>query len=254
MEFEERRAIAEQVNKTTKTDYKLDIEQRYHKAVYGSSRVELNDIMNSLLTTDPKTPLGKKAFQTVREVQSQVIDDLIEAATKGVATDEKGNATFSPAGFRQGLRKIGRDKLDDLLGPHVVEDLYATLQSAQELKTTPGRVAGSDTSLNETAKAVRLAKEAALTRILDMAKIGGLPGIKQFIPWWQKKQEAAKLTGQINEALTPTRAAPEDITQQASAANRLERKYKMGEARRTAIAGAPAAYAGATTADKENAQ
>lgn len=248
-EFEDRSAIANLIEKKagSRTDYKTANEDVFRKTVVNSSLTELQDVTNSLLSVDPKK--HPQAIQAVRELQAETIDHLLQAATKSIGSDEKGAATFSPAGYRAAVRTIGRDKLDHLLGPQSVTRLDDILQAARDTKTKPGTVSGSDTYLNIRTEAARIAKEEAAHHLLQ-----GIPGVGKLLSgygkWREGKRAAAATEASVQEALTPTKASPADIAARAAEERKKNKQYQLGELRDFGRSAAPAAYVGAQQSEE----
>ncbi|QRX83257.1 hypothetical protein [Glaciimonas sp. PAMC28666] len=210
MEFEDRDAIARLIEKNpgSRTDYRTATENVFNKTVVNSSLAQLQDVTNSLLSADPVA--SPQSMQAYRALQSQTVDWLLNKATENTAFNERDVATFSPNNFGKAIKAIGVDKLNSLLGPKAVSELQNTLKNAQNAKQSPGRVNGSDTSLNlaDTVKqeALESAKRDAVGAIPFIGKISKVP-----FDYFKAKGEATALQGRISDNLAPHRASAEVI-------------------------------------------
>ncbi len=222
-EFEDRAAIARLVEKKTRTDYKTSNEDVFRKTVVGSSLEELKDVTNSLLSVDAKS--HPEAIQAVRNLQGQTIDYILDKATSGISLSEKGAPPFSPHAFKRAIREIGRDKLEHLLGPDALTRLDDILKTSREVKTSPGRVSGSDTNVNLRVMAERQARESAAKHLVSRVPIA-----RSVFEYMKSKKEAAATRMSVEEALKPRVAPPEEIAAGAAAAKKRQRQRSMEEA------------------------
>lgn len=247
MEFEDRSAIANLIDKKagSRTDYKTANEDVFHKTVVNSSLTELKDVTNSLLSTDPKT--HPEGYQAMRELQAQTINHVLDESTKGIATNERGVQSVSPAGFRRAVRNIGRDKLDWILGDDAVKRLDNTLQNTVDVKTTPGKVGGSDTNLNVRDSLEAIAKDEAKKHLMSMVPYVGKP----FTEWQKMRKEKAHTNERIDDALNPRKASAESIRTQAAAVKAKEKQFRMSDNLKSIESSAPAAL-GAYLKPKED--
>ena len=242
MEFEDRAAIADIIAKKTRTDYRTASEDIFHKLVVNGSLDELRDVTTSLLSVSPKKEPG--AWQAVRNMQGQAIDYLVERSTKGIGLDEKGNPVFSPAEFRNGVKAIGREKLNHLLGEDAVDRLYDILQTSRELKTSSGRVSGSDTAINLKDAAAKEVAKVAATHLFGMAGraanfAGSLIG---------KSAEQKALKGRVEESLNPSAAPAKEVQEISKLERKKNRQYGLWSNARKAT---PAAAVGEVQAEEQ---
>lgn len=239
LEFDDRKAIANLVDKkaNSATDYKTKSEDVFNKVVVNSSLNELQDVTNSLLNGEHATP---KMAQAVRELQGETIDYLLEqAGTKGEAlakgaTTERGVANLSPVGLRQGIAKIGKDKLEHLLGKEALDRLYKTVQNSRDLKEAPGKASNGVINTQEDLKAA--AMDAAKTTIL-----GRIPGVKYIAPVFEERAKVKANKARVEEALTPRKASPETASSEAAKVKKTEKTLTMKENQRAAAQAIPAA-------------
>jgi len=212
LEYEDRGAISRLIDKKngSRTDYKTASEDVFNKTVVNSSLAELQDVTTSLLSKDPVT--SPKSWQAVREMQAQTVNYLLDKAIeKSTSSDQP---TFSPTAYRNVLNRIGSDKIEYLLGPEALARLETTLKNAQDLKSSPGKVSGSDTALNLRDAAQRFAMDSAKTHLLS--KIPGIGGITGALAkYFQDKAAQKALQEQVFDSLHPRKAAEKDIAAQA---------------------------------------
>jgi hypothetical protein len=171
----------------------------------------------------------------------------MEKATGGISMDTAGAPPFSSVGFRNAIREIGRDKLEHLLGSDAVGRLNEILKTSREMKTSPGKVGGSDTSLNSRIMAERAIRHEAAKHLIGLK----VPGLKSVLNVVKASKEAKAMKSSIDEALTPRRVSPEDIATGVSEARKLKRQREMQEAGAMARGVAPAYPAVVQSGDEE---
>jgi hypothetical protein len=245
MEFEDRGAVARLIDKKagSRTDYKTASEDVFNKTVINSSLSELQDVTNSLLSRDPAT--SPQSWQAVRELQAQTIAHLVEKATEKGVPNERGAPGFSPTSFRNAVNNIGRDKLEWLLGSEAVTRLENAMRNAQDIKQAPGKVSGSDTSLNMRDAAERMALDDAKKHLFSR-----VPGVSTVARYLQNRAAAVEMQRRISDALTPRRASAAQIQQMAKDAETEQRRQTIANAARMAGPVAPMAMATSGSASR----
>jgi hypothetical protein len=233
MEFEEQAGVANIIGKKSQTDYKVAGEDVWNKTVIGGSTADLGNVIKTLRTAEEKQKPA--AVQALKDTQARAIDHILEEANK------TGN--FSPAGFKRAFDQIGEEKLTLLLGKDAVQALKDAQQTGRDLKNPPIRMTGSDTSLNKQSIAERLASDHAktlmkgvlpkfVTRIIDTVTEGSA-----------KRAETRKMASDVDEALTPRRASPASIAEEAAQTKKERKQYVMGEGVKRSALPVAAAYA-----------
>lgn len=147
-EFEETGAVARLVENKSRTDRSTALEDTWRKTVIGGSIEDLRNVKRSLLTGgDAKTrTAGKRAW---RDIKAQTIQHIKDEATKGVATNERGQPNVTPAAMKRAVDSIGRDKLDEIFGPGTATRVDRILEATRTVKTVPpAGHAGSSTMSN----------------------------------------------------------------------------------------------------------
>jgi hypothetical protein len=217
--YEEQLAVANVLEKPTRTDYKVAVEDVWKKVVVGGSDQDLSNVLRVLKSTEGE---GKAAaVDSMKNLQKSTIDHLHSEATK--------TGTFSPAAFKKAMDSIGEDKLRMLLGDKALNSLKQTLKNADDVKKQPLKVPGSDTMVNMQTMAQKLASEHAdsvIKTVLPSALGRAYGAVKES---FAKKAEAQKMEAAIDESLTPRRASVADIKKQADEAKKARRQYLMKE-------------------------
>lgn len=244
MEYEDRGAIADLIDKKagSRTDYKTASEDVFRKTVLNSSLEQLKDVTNSLLSKDPTT--NPQSWQAVRELQAETVRYILDQATSRGVLNERGAPGLSPTKLRDAVNSIGRDKLTHLLGPEVLARLDDTVANARNAKQAPGKVQGSDTSINLRDNAQQMLMDEAKNHL--MSKI---PGVSVFAKYMAERAKARKMQQDISDALTPQRAGADQVQAMANDANAQNRGAFYDGVGQVLTGVAPAAYAGASEAD-----
>lgn len=211
LEFSDRSAIANLIEKKSgsRTDYKTSAEKVFDKSVVNSSLVELQDVVQSLLTDHPEAGRAPK-LQAFRELQAETVDYILSKAIEKGVTNERGQQTVSAPAMRQAINNIGTDKLDYLLGPDAMKRLTDTLENAKDITQAPGQVKGSPTVVNLRDAAKQAAMDSAKKHMLDGIPWIGKP-IGAVFEYFDKRKQGAATAQRIDDSLTPSRAAAEDI-------------------------------------------
>lgn len=239
-EFEDQAGVANVIDKKSATDYKVAGEDVWHKTVVNGSTEDMANVIKTLRTSGEKQK--PEALQTLKDMQARAIDMVLEEGTK--------TGPVSKAGLQRGIKAIGQEKLELLIGKEAVQKLHDMVTTTGDLKTPPVRVPGSDTSVNLRVEAER----AAVDHGVKLMK-GVLPGPLRYVAKGvemlregsARQAERRRLAGQVDEALTPTRASPTTIREEAATQTRERRKYLMHDAARKM-----ALPAAATMADRES--
>ena len=148
LEFEETGAIARLVENKSRTDRATALEDTWRKTVIGGSVQGLRNVKRSLLTGgDAKTrTAGRRAW---RDIKAQTIQHIKDEATKGVATNERGQPNVTPAAMKRAVDSIGADKLNEIFGPGTAVRVDRILEATRTVKTVPpAGHAGSSTMGN----------------------------------------------------------------------------------------------------------
>lgn len=229
MEFEEQGSVANIIDKKSATDYKVAGEDVWHKTVVAGGTEDLANVIKTLRTADPKQK--PQSLQALKDMQARTIDMIVEEGTK--------TGTLSKAGLERGIKAVGLEKLELLLGKDAVKTLQDTVKTAEELKTQPLRAPGSDTLANARVMAEKSAADhgmALMKGVLPAPLRYAAKAVDMFKEGAAKRAEKARQAGQIDEALTPTRAPLADIAKQGAEVSRARRKYLMSEAGKRSVA------------------
>lgn len=147
-EFEETGAVARLVENKSRTDRATAVEDTWRKTVLGGSIEDLRNVKRSLLTGgDAKTrTAGRRAW---RDLKAETIEHIRREATKGVATNERGQPNVTPAAMKRAIDSIGADKLNEVFGPGTAVQLQRIMDATRTVKTAPpAGHAGSSTMGN----------------------------------------------------------------------------------------------------------
>lgn len=158
-EFTNRQAIARLVE--TKggaygSDPKTALEDVWKVSIKNARIEEVRQLKRSLLSgSDPATRLqGKQALRSLRAATAQ---NLLDEITKGVSTNEAGEANITADSINRWIKGIGQDstveggveKLEAVFGRKATRELMDIREAAQITKTAPTtRVSGSNTFQN----------------------------------------------------------------------------------------------------------
>lgn len=178
-----------------------------------------------------------QAGQAIRDLQTRTVEHLIEAATKNAKGDR---INFSPAALKKAMADIGVERLDLLLGRDAVNSLQKTARNAENVKTAPVRVGGSDTAVNVRTMAERVMKDHA-----DHLISGVLPNWANRI-LQSVRNKAAERAGRlkvdqaVSESLAPHRASMADIAEKAREEKSKNRQFAMKSGAKKAAGLVPA--------------
>jgi hypothetical protein len=147
MRFEEPKAIADLLKDSSRTDRKVALENVWNNAVFSGSIADLQRLQMQLLSAKDKRTLdaGRKAW---RDVGAQTVEYLKKQATKDVSLNERQQKEVNPGQLKNAIEKIGPKKLQILLGKTAADEIMATLETAQDVKTIPKSKEGSSTAAN----------------------------------------------------------------------------------------------------------
>ena len=247
--WEDQKSVADLIG--TKRGYPLDPkvapENVFKKTVLGGSLQDLQNVTRTLMNGDLKQfPEGPQAM---RNMQMRTIDHLIEKSIPAAA--DMDNPRLAATAFRREVSKIGRDKLNHLLGKDAVDKLYDSIRTMQETQTKPGRAVGSETYLNFKMEQKRnLGKMAAEHLIGELPFIARIPAKLGMKKWEKRIEEKARKTAMeegVSEALTPHRAPAAEVTATA----RSEKAARRLQQSRTARPMAAPLAIGAESAQQE---
>lgn len=127
------------------TDPKTALEDIWKVSVKNGKIEDIRTLKRSLLSGDGETRLaGKKAL---RELKAETVNDMLREITKGVSTNEAGEANITAASINRWINSMGgREKLDVILGRRATNELLKIREDAQITKTEPSvRTVGSNT-------------------------------------------------------------------------------------------------------------
>lgn len=147
MQFEEPRAVSQLITDRTRTDRQVALEDVGRKILSGSI-ADLQTVKTRLLDRSQGPEQLAAGVQAWRDVRGYAIDHIREAATKGVATDAKGNQVLNAGALKRAVDEIGDRKLDMLLGPADAQKVRNIVKTAQDVKTLPPYKGGSTTVPN----------------------------------------------------------------------------------------------------------
>lgn len=225
-EFEEPRGTSQVLDKRSRTDYKTSDEDVFRKTVVSGSKNDLASVIDTLKKHDPSK---------IGDIKSQTIDYIKEKSTSGIGLDQRGNASFSPSAFSKSMKDIGKEKLELLLGKETTRKLEDLLKSSREIKTQPGSVSNSTTSLNLMSELDRLAKGASVKAASSIPVVG--KAISPLVDVYKSYQDKIKTQQAIDESLNPRFASHETVKNEAKKvksenkrSNSERKKYLLGEA------------------------
>lgn len=149
IEFDDQGAVSDLVSNASRTDRTTALSNTV-KAVTSGAPEEIRQIKRTLLTggDEASRTAGRQAW---REVRSQVIDQIKEDATKGLARTETGEPILTPGALNAAIKKYGPQKLDEIFGPGTTRQLYDILDVTKLAKVIPdagGANVGSSTVRN----------------------------------------------------------------------------------------------------------
>jgi hypothetical protein len=222
LEFEEQGAVADLIDKKSATDYKVAGEDVWKNAVVSGSTDDLAAVIKTLRTAGEKQK--PESLQSLKDMQARAIDMILEEGTK--------TGPVSKAGLERGIKSIGEEKLNLLIGKDAVAKLRGVVKTTEELKSPPLKTMGSDTKANMAVDAERAATDHGvklLKGVLPTPLRYAAKGVEMVREMAAGRAAKDRLAGQVDEALTPTRASPADIQAEAQGQSRARRKYLMSE-------------------------
>ncbi len=249
LEFEDSGAIARLIDKKpgSRTDFKTASEDVFNKTVVNSSLAELKAVVNSFLSDDPIA--SPKSFQAVRELQAQTINYLIKKSTEKGITNERGAQGLSAPSLRNAVEAIETEKLNFLLGEDAVKRIQTTVENAKNVKQSPGRVSGSDTSINLRDAAKSIGMHEAFRHL---GKI--IPGTAKIADFLDRRAAARETQARITQSLNPRMPAPEQIMAAIAEYNAQRRAANMAALRSAAGDMRPAAIYATAAQNRQNEQ
>lgn len=172
-EFSDQGAVSDLVENSTSTDRATALSNTV-KAVTRGTPEEIRQVKQTLLTGPDEAvrAAGRKAW---REIRAQVIQDIKDRSTNGVAPLKDGSPNLTPSGLKRAIDSYGPQKLDEIFGPGTVKELNRILEVAQDAKTIPptgGAAVGSTTTqqiLNFLGKGLT----KGLDKVPVIGKLGG---------------------------------------------------------------------------------
>jgi hypothetical protein len=147
LEFEEQGAVSDLVSNASRTDRATALESTT-KTITNGSLEDVRKIKKTLLTGGDEVTRasGKKAW---RDVRAQVVQDIKDASTKGVALNSDGTPNLGASALKRAVDKYGPEKLEEIFGAGSSKEIYKILDAAREVKTAPPSAAvGSSTVQN----------------------------------------------------------------------------------------------------------
>jgi hypothetical protein len=175
--------------------------------IHKASLEDVRRLKTSMLTggTRETRAAGKKAWAAVR---GETVNRILEDARNVVATDEAERSVLTAAALRKSISRIGRPRLNEILGPRTTQELYDSLRAAQITRTQPSaRVTESGTVPNALIMAEKILSHIPggrlLTGIAKGAKhlhdVGGAAGVAERAATTPLEQAAKQ-----SEARAPT--------------------------------------------------
>lgn len=147
IKYEDQAAVSDLVSNASRTDRTTALSNTV-KSVTSGVPEEIRQIKKTLLTggDEATRTAGKQAW---REVRAQVIQDIKDRASNGVAINERGEANLTPAALKRAIDSYGPQKLDEIFGPGTHRQIYDILDATRTVKTLPPSAAvGSSTFSN----------------------------------------------------------------------------------------------------------
>lgn len=147
LEFQDQGAVANLVDDSSRTDRATALENTT-KAITNGSIEDVQKVKKSLLEGGDATTqkAGAKAWNDLR---AQVVQDIKDKATNGVATTERGEPNLTPAALKRAIDAYGPEKLNELFGSDAHRQLADILDATTTVKTLPpSRAVGSSTVAN----------------------------------------------------------------------------------------------------------
>jgi hypothetical protein len=142
--FEDPDSVYQLTAMKSRTDRQVALEDVWRKTVVGNDVDGLTQVRDRLLK-DPDRAARKEGAAAWRDLQAYTIEHLTQAATGGLAKNERGARQFSVGNYSKALKSIGRGNLEVLFEKKVVDQLYRIEGVAADLKTNPASAGGSDT-------------------------------------------------------------------------------------------------------------
>lgn len=157
---------------------------------------------------------GEQGQQAWRELQGQTVNWLKDEATKGVATDERGNRVVSAAGLDRAIRSLDHDgRLDFIFGRRGAAQIRDLNDLAKFVHTVPpGSVNTSNTASVLLAALTEAGVTGGLTG-LPVPIVSGLKALTQHV-------KNNRLRARINDALNPSRQVQQKAAQPAKPTKR----------------------------------
>jgi hypothetical protein len=146
-EFEQQGAVSDLVSNASRTDRTTALENTT-KTIISGSLEDVRNIKRTLLTggDEATRTQGRQAW---RDVRRQVLEDIKNEATKGVALNPDGSPNLNAGALKRSIDRYGPEKLDEIFGPGTTKQLNKILDVARDAKTQPPTSAvGSSTFAN----------------------------------------------------------------------------------------------------------
>jgi hypothetical protein len=145
-EFEQQGAVSDLVSNASRTDRATALENTT-KTITSGSLEDVRNIKRTLLTggDEATRTSGRQAW---RDVRRQVIDDIKQEATKGVALNPDGSPKLNAGALKRSIDRYGPEKLDEIFGPGTTKQLYKILDVSRDTVPPPSGIAGSSTMAN----------------------------------------------------------------------------------------------------------
>ncbi|MFW2098430.1 hypothetical protein ACG9ZL_19835 [Acinetobacter sp. ULE_I057] len=193
----ENRAIIKDLttNKTGSSDRKVALEDVQKRIIHDGSLDDMRFAKRTLLTS------GEEGKQAWRDIQGQTLQEIKMEATKGVASDARGNQMISPAALNTAINKLDKSgKLDFIFGKQGAEKLRAVNEISKTLFTVP-----TSAAINHSNTA------ATLTAAMDIALSGmsGFPApVASALRLATKHIKDNKVRARVQKALNPNQPRP----------------------------------------------
>ena len=195
--------------------------------IHASSLDDIKRLKTSLLTGGTKATrtAGKQAWAAVR---AETVNRILEDARNVVATDESEREVLTAAALRKSVNRIGRERLEEIVGKRTTDELYQYVRAARITRTQP---------------AARVTESGTVPNALVMAEklLSHIPGgnlVRGGAHWLKSLKERGAAAGQARRAMeTPLEQAAREAEartstprqRQEAATLRNMRKYQSLE-------------------------
>lgn len=173
LEFEDQGAVADLVDNSSRTDRATALENTV-KTIRSGSLEDIENVKRTLLTGGDETT-RTAGRQAMREIRAQVVQDIKDKATNGVATLKDGTPNLTPGAMKTAIDAYGPQKLDSIFGPGTAKTIYKILDVAADSKTIPstGGAAVGSTTTQQILNFLGKGTSKLLDKVPVIGKLGG---------------------------------------------------------------------------------